>query len=95
MTFVVTHRGSGFPMLHRHPMRRAGRQLTNKLRGWRIPTPQERANRYVSRMPIAVVTASPPGIRQRADEPPVTDLTACWCLAAGADDAVPCRWDAH
>jgi hypothetical protein len=26
--------------------------------GWRIPTPQERANLYISRMPIAVITAS-------------------------------------
>jgi len=60
MTFVVAHRGSGFPMLHRRSMLRAGRQLTNKLRGWRIPTPQERADRYVSRMPIAVL-APPAG----------------------------------
>jgi hypothetical protein len=50
MTFVVAHRGSGCLML----------RLINKLRGWRIPTPQERANRYVSRMPIAVL-APPTG----------------------------------
>ena len=55
MTFVVAHRGSGFPMLRRHSIRSAGRQLTNKLRGWRIPTAQERADRYVARMPIAVL----------------------------------------
>jgi hypothetical protein len=60
MTFVVAQRATGFSMLHGRSMRRAGRQLTNKLRGWRIPTPQERANRYVSRMPIAVL-APPEG----------------------------------
>ena len=55
MTFVVTQRVTGFPMLHGHAMRRALRQLANRLRGWRLPTPQERANRYVARMPIAVL----------------------------------------
>ncbi len=35
-------------------------KLTSKLRGWRIPTPQERANRYVSCMPLAVL-APPAG----------------------------------
>jgi hypothetical protein len=60
MTFVVAHRATGFSTLRGHSMRRTRRQLTNKLRGWRIPTPQERANRYVSRMPIAVL-APPAG----------------------------------
>ncbi len=32
--------------------------LTNTLRGWRIPTPQQRADHYVSWMPIAVVAPS-------------------------------------
>jgi hypothetical protein len=35
-----------------------GRLLANKLRARFTLTPQERANLYVSRMPIAVVTAS-------------------------------------
>jgi hypothetical protein len=39
-------------------MLRAGRVLTKKLCARRTLTPQERANLYVSRMPIAVVTAS-------------------------------------
>ncbi|WP_293346784.1 hypothetical protein [Mycobacterium sp.] len=46
MTFVVAHRFSGV------------KKLTNRLRAFRVPTRQERANLYVSRMPIAVVTAS-------------------------------------
>ena len=39
-------------------MLRAGRLLINKLCTRRTLTPQERANLYVSRMPIAVITAS-------------------------------------
>jgi hypothetical protein len=39
-------------------MLRAGRLLANKLRARFTLTPQERANLYVSRMPIAVITAS-------------------------------------
>jgi hypothetical protein len=54
MTFVVAHRFSGVKRLRG----RAGRLLANRLCALRIPTPQERANLYVSRMPIAVVTAS-------------------------------------
>ena len=46
MTFVVAHGFSGV------------KKLTNRLCALRIPTPQERANLYVSRTPIAVVTAS-------------------------------------
>ncbi len=40
-------------------MLRAGRLLTNRLCAMRIPTPEERANLYVSRMPIAVLSAAP------------------------------------
>jgi hypothetical protein len=47
MTFVVAHRFSGVKKLR-----------ARWLRPLRVPTPQERANLYVSRMPIAVVTAS-------------------------------------
>ncbi|AFC46240.1 hypothetical protein OCO_50280 [Mycobacterium intracellulare MOTT-02] len=39
-------------------MLRAGRLLADKLHLRTNLTPQERANLYVSRMPIAVVTAS-------------------------------------
>jgi hypothetical protein len=39
-------------------MLRAGRLLAKKLRARCTLTPQERANLYVSRMPIAVITAS-------------------------------------
>jgi hypothetical protein len=39
-------------------MLRAGRLLMDRLCAPRTLTPQERANLYVSRMPIAVVTAS-------------------------------------
>jgi hypothetical protein len=58
MTFVVAHRltrltrGRGRSMLH------SARLLTDKLHVRRTLTPEERANLYVSRMPIAVITAS-------------------------------------
>ena len=39
-------------------MLRSGRLLASKLRARSGLTPQERANLYVSRMPIAVITAS-------------------------------------
>jgi hypothetical protein len=58
MTFVVAHRHSGFTSLHGRSILHAGRRLVNKLRVRRRLTPQERANLYVSRMPIAIVTAS-------------------------------------
>ncbi len=57
MAFVVTHRVSGALRLRGRSMLRAGRLLTNRLSAWRFPTPQERANLYVSRMPIAVLAA--------------------------------------
>lgn len=58
MAFVVTHR---FPTVSRRrgwSMLRAGRLLANKFHQRTAMTPQERANLYVSRMPIAVITAS-------------------------------------
>jgi hypothetical protein len=58
MAFVVAHRHSGFGSLRGRSMLRAGRLLMNRLRARCTLTPQERANLYVSRMPIAVVTAS-------------------------------------
>jgi hypothetical protein len=58
MAFVVAHRHSGFMNLHARSMLRAGRLLMSKLCARGNLTPQERANLYVSRMPIAVVTAS-------------------------------------
>jgi hypothetical protein len=67
MTFLVAHRVTGFPMLHGHAMPRARRQLTTKLRGWRLPTPQERATRYVSRMPIAVLAPQKGGPGGKGD----------------------------
>jgi hypothetical protein len=61
MAFVVTQSvtgSSGVSGMPRRSLLRTGRLLANRLRAWRIPTPQERANLYVSRMPIAVITAS-------------------------------------
>jgi hypothetical protein len=58
MAFVVTHRLTGIAKARSAPMLRAGRLLANKLHARSRLTPQERANLYVSRMPIAVVTAS-------------------------------------
>ncbi len=58
MAFVVTHRLTGLTRGRGRSTLRSGRRLTSRLHLWRIPTPQERANLYVSRMPIAVITAS-------------------------------------
>ena len=61
MAFVVGHCVTGVERVartRRRSLLRAGRLLTNRLCRWRTPTPQERANLYVSRMPIAVITAS-------------------------------------
>lgn len=58
MAFVVTQRVSGARWARGRSMLRAGRALAGKLGARSALTPQERANLYVSRMPIAVVTAS-------------------------------------
>jgi hypothetical protein len=58
MAFVVTHRHSGFMTWRGRSLLRTGRLLANKLCARTDLTPQERANLYVSRMPIAVITAS-------------------------------------
>jgi len=58
MAFVVTHRLSGASRVRARSVLRAGRLLATRLCARRTLTPQERANLYVSRMPIAVVTAS-------------------------------------
>ena len=58
MAFVVAHRLTGLTRGSNRSMLRAGRLLADKLHVRRTLTPQERANLYVSRMPIAVVTAS-------------------------------------
>ena len=59
MTFVVVQRIRGAGKLRGRSMLRAGRLLTDRLCAMRIPTPEERANVYVSRMPIAVLSAGP------------------------------------
>ena len=58
MAFVVAHRLTGIARARSASMLRAGRLLAKKLHARSGLTPQERANLYVSRMPIAVVTAS-------------------------------------
>ncbi len=58
MTFVVAHRVTGVTRVPGRSMLRAGRLLAKRLCARRALTPQERVNLYVSRMPIAVVTAS-------------------------------------
>ena len=64
MAFVVAHRHSDFMSWRGRSVPRAGRLmrvgrlLVNKLWARTNLTPQERANLYVSRMPIAVITAS-------------------------------------
>jgi hypothetical protein len=58
MAFVVTQRLSNVSRVRGGSVLRVGRQWASKLRARAALTPQERANLYVSRMPIAVVTAS-------------------------------------
>lgn len=61
MTFVAAHRFSGVTRLRGWSMLRAGRPQASRLCVRRIPNPQERVDLYVSRMPIAVLTAAPRG----------------------------------
>jgi hypothetical protein len=61
MTFVVTERVFGAMRLRGRSMLRAGRVLTNRFFTVRCPTPQERADLYVSRLPIAVLAAPSSG----------------------------------
>jgi hypothetical protein len=61
MAIVVTHRISRIPHTRGSSMLRAGRLLMGRLHARLHLTPQERANAYVSRMPIAVLAAAPGG----------------------------------
>jgi hypothetical protein len=56
MTFVVAQRITGVTGLRGRSVR-ARRLLTNRLSTWCRLTPQERADLYVSRLPIAVLAA--------------------------------------
>ena len=58
MTLVVAHRHSGSMTWRGRSTMRTARRLLTKLRARMNLTPQERANLYVSQMPIAVITAS-------------------------------------
>lgn len=58
MAFVVAHRITGVSGRPRRSWLRTGQLLANRLCRWRPPTSQERVDRYVSQMPIAVITAS-------------------------------------
>lgn len=58
MAFVVAHRLTGPQRGRGRSMLRIGRHLIGKLHARSTLTPQERANLYVSRMPIAVISAS-------------------------------------
>ena len=58
MAFVVAHRLFGLTNGRGRSLLRSGRLLASKLHARSRLTPQERANLYVSRMPIAVITAS-------------------------------------
>jgi hypothetical protein len=55
MAFVLTHRVSKF---HGRSKLQTGLRRAGRFRRRLNLTPQERANLYVSRMPLAVVTAS-------------------------------------
>ena len=55
MTFVFKHRVS---TIHGWTKLQTGRRVAARLRRRLNLTPQERANLYVSRTPIAVITAS-------------------------------------
>lgn len=68
MAFVVTHRFSTASRVRGASMLRAGRLLANRFHRRARLTPQERANLYVSRMPIAMVTASLGGHATGSDD---------------------------
>lgn len=59
MAFVVAHRIHGAPGVRGRSMLRAGRLMISRWCAVRIPTQDERANLYVSRMPIAVLSPAP------------------------------------
>ncbi|ULP42703.1 hypothetical protein [Mycobacterium lentiflavum] len=61
MTFVVAQRIRSLGRLRGRSMLRAGRLLTNRLCTLHIPTPEERANLYVSLTPVAVLSSAPGG----------------------------------
>lgn len=67
MTFVISQRFSGATRTRGMSMLRAGKLLASRMHSRLCLTPQERANLYVSRMPIAVVT--PPLGGHPADRP--------------------------
>ncbi|BBZ72868.1 hypothetical protein [Mycobacterium paraseoulense] len=58
MAFLVTHRVTGRTGGRGRSWLRSARLWATKVHARTALTPQERANLYVSRMPIAVVTAS-------------------------------------
>jgi hypothetical protein len=58
MAFVVAHRLLDLTTGRSRSLLRSGRLLASKLHARSRLTPQERANLYVSRTPIAVITAS-------------------------------------
>lgn len=66
MAFVSVH-----PLTHirESALLRAGRDAAGRLRRRRDLTAEQRAHRYVSRMPVAVVTASLGGHPMRAGNP--------------------------
>ncbi|CQD08057.1 hypothetical protein U8D42_21085 [Mycobacterium europaeum] len=58
MAFVVTHRLTASTGGRGRSWLRSARLWANKVHARTVLSPQERANLYVARMPIAVVTAS-------------------------------------
>ena len=58
MAFVVVHRATRAKGERGESILRAGRRMTERLSGRRSQTRQQRVDQYVSRMPIAVITAS-------------------------------------
>jgi hypothetical protein len=61
MAFVVMHRNRDGGKFRGRSMLRVGRLLANRLCAMHIPTPEERANLYVSLTPIAVLSSAPGG----------------------------------